>query len=56
MRLGAGRLLCDDESLPLGRAHAEGEFDLRDEVVTIDVRQSLSPLQEGPWKVVPGTL
>ena len=52
MWLDIGRLLRNDESLPLGDSHASWELDLWDEVAAIDFRESISPISEGERKVV----
>jgi hypothetical protein len=36
MRLGAGGVLCDDESFPSGGPHAGGQFGVWNKVAAID--------------------
>ena len=56
MRVDIGRILRDDKSLPSGSAHPPGESDLRDEVVAIDLCQSLSQISQSARQVIPGAL
>ena len=54
--LNFGHVLRDDESFSFGCAHSEGEFNLRDEVATKHLCQSLSPLSKDSWQIVSRSL